>query len=166
MSKMIAKIEELIIAVVLAVMSIITFLNVITRNFIQYSLSYTEEITINLFVLLTFVGAAIGVRRGAHFGFTLILEKSPANYKKIFDFIYRDFIGIRFYHSYLFRHRYDHVSVSIRFDHASIKISEMDFFTGNPIRYDTLHISYNRSNGHSVQGFIRKEGRNNKWARY
>lgn len=90
MSKMIAKIEELIIAVVLAVMSIITFLNVITRNFIQYSLSYTEEITINLFVLLTFVGAAIGVRRGAHLGFTLILEKSPAIIKKFLIL----FIGI------------------------------------------------------------------------
>lgn len=90
MSKMIAKIEELIIAVVLAVMSIITFLNVITRNFIQYSLSYTEEITINLFVLLTFVGAAIGVRRGAHLGFTLILEKSPAKIKKFLIL----FIGI------------------------------------------------------------------------
>lgn len=83
MSKLLDKIEEVIIVIVLAVMSIITFVNVITRNFAQYSLSYTEEITINLFVLLTFVGAAIGVRKGAHLGFTLILDRSPLNVQRV-----------------------------------------------------------------------------------
>jgi len=58
-------------------MSIIAFLNVITRNFFDISLAFTEEITINLFVFLTFVGAAIGVRKGAHLGFSLLVERVP-----------------------------------------------------------------------------------------
>lgn len=83
MSKFIEKIEEVIVVLALSIMSIIAFLNVITRNFIEFSLSYTEEITINLFVLLTFVGAAMGVRKGAHLGFTLILDKSPPAIQRI-----------------------------------------------------------------------------------
>ena len=67
--------EELILFLALAVMTIISFANILSRNFANMSLSFTEEITINLFVLLTFVGTAVGVRRYAHLGFTLIFDK-------------------------------------------------------------------------------------------
>lgn len=75
MSKWLGRIEEMIVVLTLASMSVIAFLNVLTRNFFDISLAFTEEITINLFVFLTFVGAAIGVRRGAHLGFSLLVER-------------------------------------------------------------------------------------------
>lgn len=90
MSKWIGYLEEIIIVVVLVLMSSIAFLNVITRNFLNLSLAFTEEITVNLFVLLTFVGAAIGVRKGAHLGFSLLLEKVSISMKRVLII----FIGI------------------------------------------------------------------------
>lgn len=56
-------------------MSVITFANVISRFIFNFSISFTEEVTINLFVLLTFVGASLGIYKRAHLGFSLIYEK-------------------------------------------------------------------------------------------
>jgi len=80
--KIVNHIEEIILALALAVMTIISFANILSRNFAEMSLSFTEEITINLFVLLTFVGTAVGVRRYAHLGFTLIYDKAGTGLKK------------------------------------------------------------------------------------
>ena len=73
--KVLNHIEEVILFITFLVMTIIAFANIVSRNFLEQSLSFTEEITINLFVLLTFVGAAVGVRRYAHLGFTLLFDK-------------------------------------------------------------------------------------------
>lgn len=83
MSKWLGRIEEIIVVLSLAIMSVIAFLNVITRNIFDLSLAFTEEITINLFVFLTFVGAAIGVRKGAHLGFSLLLDKVSPSIRQV-----------------------------------------------------------------------------------
>lgn len=83
MSKWLGWLEEFIVVITLVTMSVIAFSNVLTRNFLDLSLAFTEEITINLFVFLTFVGAAIGVRRGAHLGFSLIIERVPLPVRRI-----------------------------------------------------------------------------------
>lgn len=67
--------EEIILFVSFVVITAITFINILSRNFMQLSLSFTEEVTINLLVLLTFVGTSLGVRRFAHLGFTLVYDK-------------------------------------------------------------------------------------------
>ncbi|MFD2044577.1 TRAP transporter small permease [Ornithinibacillus salinisoli] len=82
MTKWLSRVEEMIVVFVLAVMSIIAFSNVLTRNLFDLSLAFTEEVTINLFVMLTFVGTSIGVRKKAHLGFSLIYDKSPASLKR------------------------------------------------------------------------------------
>ncbi|MDV2582227.1 TRAP transporter small permease [Alkalibacillus haloalkaliphilus] len=87
MARWLNNIEEFIVVSVLAVMSIIAFTNVLTRNVLGISLSFTEEVTVNLFVLLTFVGAAIGVRKHAHLGFTLIFDIAPKNLKKVISIV-------------------------------------------------------------------------------
>jgi len=81
--KAINRLEEWIVVIVLSTMSIIAFLNVIFREIGSLSLSFTEEITINLFVLLTFVGTAIGVRQHAHLGFTLLYDRASGLYKRL-----------------------------------------------------------------------------------
>jgi len=72
--KILDKIEEIILVLALLAMTIIAFANIISRNFAEISLSFTEELTINLFVLLTFVGTAMGVRNYSHLGFTLLYD--------------------------------------------------------------------------------------------
>lgn len=83
MDRVLNRVEEWIVAIVMAVMAIIAFLNVLSRGIANYSLSFTEEITINLFVLLTFVGTAIGVREHAHLGFTLIYDLLNVSLKRV-----------------------------------------------------------------------------------
>ncbi|MEW9673428.1 TRAP transporter small permease [Ammoniphilus sp. 3BR4] len=74
MSKFLTKIEYTILAFSLAVMCTVTFVNVISRYFLTTSLAYTEELTINLFVLLTFVGAAVAIHQKGHLGFSLLYD--------------------------------------------------------------------------------------------
>lgn len=81
--KILNYLEEVILFTAFLVMTIIAFGNVVSRNIANISLSFTEEITINLFVLLTFVGAAVGVRRYAHLGFTLIFDHMNPLFKKV-----------------------------------------------------------------------------------
>ena len=72
--KILDKVEEIILVLALLAMTIIAFANIVSRNFAEISLSFTEELTINLFVLLTFVGTAMGVRNYSHLGFTLLYD--------------------------------------------------------------------------------------------
>lgn len=83
MSRLLEFIEHTILTVTATVMAVIAFTNVITRYFLNHSLAFTEELTINLFVLLTFVGAAVGLRKHAHLGFTLLFEKSSVSLQKL-----------------------------------------------------------------------------------
>lgn len=80
--KILDKIEEIILVIALLAMTIIAFANIISRNFAQISLSFTEELTINLFVLLTFVGTAMGVRNYSHLGFTLLYDLGGKGVKR------------------------------------------------------------------------------------
>lgn len=66
--------EEGLCCVCLIVMTALTFINVLSRYVFSASLSFSEEITTYLFVLLSLLGAAIAAKRGAHLGFTLLSE--------------------------------------------------------------------------------------------
>src|SRR5699024_8468739 len=81
MSKWLGRIEEIIVVLSLAIMSVIAFLYVITRNIFDLTLAFTEEITISLFVFLTFLGSAIGLRKGAHLGFSLLLDPVSPSFR-------------------------------------------------------------------------------------
>lgn len=89
MSRFLLYVEYTILALSLSIMSVITFANVISRFIFNFSISFTEEVTINLFVLLTFVGASLGIYQRAHLGFSLIYEK----FKGINRLILTLFIG-------------------------------------------------------------------------
>ncbi|QQZ10147.1 TRAP transporter small permease [Heyndrickxia vini] len=83
MSKMIAYIENTVLAVSLGVMSLVAFANIVSRYLFHYSISFTEEVTINLFVLVTFLGAAAGIRNNAHLGFSMLFDKLTGVPKKV-----------------------------------------------------------------------------------
>jgi TRAP-type C4-dicarboxylate transport system permease small subunit len=74
--------EEVLCAVLFAIMAIITFGNVITRYFLKYSFAFTEEIVVSFFVWLTLLGTAIAFREQSHLGFSFIVERLPGKAQK------------------------------------------------------------------------------------
>lgn len=77
MSGWLDRLEEGACVVLLAVMTGVTFVNVLTRYVVRYSLAFTEEIVVSLFVWLTLLGASIAFREGLHLGFTYLVERAP-----------------------------------------------------------------------------------------
>ena len=71
-SKILDYIEETICVVCTIVRTCITFANVVTRYTGIGSLSFSEEITTYLFVLLSMMGTAIAAKRRAHLGLTVL----------------------------------------------------------------------------------------------
>ena len=72
--KILDKIEEGICILCLIAMTTLVFANVISRYVLHLSLSFSEEITTNLFVLLSMMGTAIAARRRAHLGLSILTD--------------------------------------------------------------------------------------------
>jgi len=62
------RLEEGLLALLLAAMTAITFMQVVARYVFNYSFVWALELTTVLFACLIFVGMAYGVRVGAHIG--------------------------------------------------------------------------------------------------
>ena len=81
--KILDKIEEYICAVCTVVMTLLVFANVLSRYVLHMSLSFSDEITTNLFILLSMMGAAIATKRRAHLGLTILTDAVPPKTRKI-----------------------------------------------------------------------------------
>lgn len=68
---------------VFVVMTAVAFVNVVTRYVIRYSLAFTEEIVVSLFVWLTLLGTAIAFRQGSHRAFTYLIERAPPALRRV-----------------------------------------------------------------------------------
>lgn len=77
MNRWLDRLEEGACVVLLAVMTGVAFVNIVTRYVVRYSLAFTEEIVVSLFVWLTLLGASIAFREGLHLGFTYLVERCP-----------------------------------------------------------------------------------------
>lgn len=85
-SPIIAKLDKgfnAILAFCLGLMGILIFLNVLLRYCFNSGLPWAEEFSRFLFVWLTFLGAIGALKDNAHLGFTSLVQKLPANGKKI-----------------------------------------------------------------------------------
>ncbi|WP_026819135.1 TRAP transporter small permease [Arthrobacter castelli] len=69
-------VENTLAVAAFSIVSVVAFSNVLSRYIFNASLALTTELTVNLAVLLTMVGAAIGIREGSHLGFTLLRDKA------------------------------------------------------------------------------------------
>ena len=94
MKKVFDHFEEVVSCIVMMVMLILTFLNVIMRNFAA-SISFTEEITTSLFVLLCMMGTAIAAREQGHLGLSVLTELLPEKTRK-FVAIIANLLGVVF----------------------------------------------------------------------
>ena len=77
MRTFLGKLEDIICAICMIIMTSLTFANVIARYVFSASFSFSEEITTYLFVMLSLIGSAAAARRKAHLGFTAILDLLP-----------------------------------------------------------------------------------------
>ncbi|MEM5781234.1 MAG: TRAP transporter small permease [Lawsonibacter sp.] len=73
MKKLLNHFEEYLSCLVFMVMLALAFVNVIFRNFAA-SISFTEEITTSLFVLLCMLGTSIAARDQGHLGLSVVTE--------------------------------------------------------------------------------------------
>lgn len=77
-------VEETLIVLLLAFMSIMNFVNVVSRYCFSNSFSFTEELTVMAFVWVTMLGVATGYKRCAHLGMSYIVEKFPKRGQALF----------------------------------------------------------------------------------
>lgn len=74
MRKHLLNIEEYIAYITLVIMTALAFINVVSRYWLHYSISSTEEITTGLFALLCFMGTAIAAKKESHLGLSIVTE--------------------------------------------------------------------------------------------
>jgi len=70
----IERLEEALLALLLAVMVSITFMQVIARYIFNYSFVWALEVTTVLFAWLIFIGMSYGVRMGSHIGVDALVK--------------------------------------------------------------------------------------------
>ncbi|MDX9827292.1 MAG: TRAP transporter small permease [Spirochaetia bacterium] len=75
--------DELLGAFFLAIMSLITFVNVVNRYLFSKSLAFSEEVVVNLFVWISLLGVSIAFRRGSHLQMTNLYDKFSPQLKRI-----------------------------------------------------------------------------------
>lgn len=82
MKKFFDDFENYIMAFGLTVMTFITVINVISRKFLGLSMSFLEELTTSMFILITLLGAAAAAKRGGHLGLSALTDLIPKKYQK------------------------------------------------------------------------------------
>jgi len=75
-NRVLTVVENSLAAAAFMVITAVALINVISRYFLNASLAFTSEITINLAVWMTMIGASIAVRERAHLGFSLLHDRS------------------------------------------------------------------------------------------
>lgn len=85
-NKVLSKIEQYFIAILLLVIAVILFFNVVLR-FFGTSMLWAEELARYAIVWITFVGASVCVYKGAHIGVDVIMNVLSEKPKKILSII-------------------------------------------------------------------------------
>lgn len=74
--------ENYVMSAGLTVMTFITVINVISRKFFSMSMSFLEEITTAMFLLITLLGAAAAAKKGGHLGLSALTDLLPKKHQK------------------------------------------------------------------------------------
>ena len=82
MKKFLDNFENYIMSFGLTVMTFITVINVISRKFLGLSMSFLEEITTAMFILVSLLGAAQVAKKGGHLGLSILTDFIPKRFQK------------------------------------------------------------------------------------
>ena len=82
MNKLLPKFEEYFIAFLLAAMTVVNVLNVFVRYVLKSNIHWAMEFTVIAFAWLIFLGAAWGIKVGAHIGVDTLINLCSNKVKK------------------------------------------------------------------------------------
>lgn len=80
----IAEFEKIVLSIILVFVTVITFANVVVRKLSDSQFAWTEELVINLFVLMIMMGCALCAREGSLISLSLVFDRLKVGGKKIF----------------------------------------------------------------------------------
>ncbi len=60
----------------LVFITILTILNVFSRNFLHLSIAYTEEVAVGFFLWMTFLGIGLGIVEGLHVSVEVLIRRA------------------------------------------------------------------------------------------
>lgn len=83
MNKIIGPVEEAILAVLLAAMTVLTFTQVVLRYLFNAGLIWALEATVYMFAWMILIGISYAVRVHAHIGVDFVVKALPANARRI-----------------------------------------------------------------------------------
>ena len=81
------RLEETAIAVIMGLMTLITFANVIARYLFNSNILWALELTVFLFAWMALLGACYAVKKGAHLGVDALIDILPAHVRRIFALV-------------------------------------------------------------------------------
>lgn len=79
--------EDVLAAVCMGVLALITFANVVLRYLTDQSIAWTEEISISMMVIMTLAAAAAAVARERHIRIDYFLERGSAQRRRLLALI-------------------------------------------------------------------------------
>lgn len=79
--------EETVIAVLLGLMTVITFTNVVARYIFNANILWGLEVTVFLFAWLVLLGVSYGVKKSFHLGVDVLINIVPKSVKRILALI-------------------------------------------------------------------------------
>ena len=79
----VAKFEAAVMSVILSAVTVITFANVVVRKLTDGQFAWSEELSINLFVLLIMMGCGLCAREGSLISLSLVYDLVSQKAKKI-----------------------------------------------------------------------------------
>jgi TRAP-type C4-dicarboxylate transport system permease small subunit len=85
---------ELACGALMVAITAVVFLQVISRYVFNYPFDWPEEMARYLFVWVALLGAALALRRGAHFSIDALVKKLPAGWRLIVALLIRTALGI------------------------------------------------------------------------
>ncbi len=74
---------EGVLLVLMAVLCVDVFLGVFSRYVMVRTFTWYDEIARLVFVWMIFLGAAVAVKRGAHFRLHLLVDRFPRNFRRL-----------------------------------------------------------------------------------
>ncbi len=81
------RIEETLIAILLGLMTMITFANVVARYVFNSNILWALEVTVFLFAWLVLLGVSYGVHKTFHIGVDVVVSALPSGVRKVVTLI-------------------------------------------------------------------------------
>jgi len=87
LKKLFDNIEEYIIIVLLPVMVVVVFTSTMTRYLQLFAIPWSEELARYIMVWLAYIGASLGIKKGAHLGIDALVSALPPKLRIVLVFV-------------------------------------------------------------------------------